>query len=305
MTALEVLDGAAVRRWYRLAANALAQARAAIDALNVFPVPDADTGTNLQLTLTSAAEAVEALPDGASPAEIWQAAGAAIEAGMRAGRPHRITVTYLGTPAPGGRGVIAIADGDGPASLLRAAGARVIRQEDGTGPAAPALIAAIRQAGPEVIILPNGAHVAALACSVAARLADEGMAVAVIPSRSPLQALAAMAVHDPARSHDADVAAMGRAAAGTRYGSVVRRGDSVAGLVADEVAVTGADAGQVALRVAEALMAEGGELVTLMASDDVGPPLPQAVGAQLAQAWPGIEVVYYGGGPVPLLIGVE
>ena len=74
MTALEVLDGAAVRRWYRLAANALAQARAAIDALNVFPVPDADTGTNLQLTLTSAAEAVEALPDGASPAEIWQAA---------------------------------------------------------------------------------------------------------------------------------------------------------------------------------------------------------------------------------------
>ena len=507
MTALEVLDGAAVRRWYRLAANALAQARAAIDALNVFPVPDADTGTNLQLTLTSAAEAVEALPDGASPAEIWQAAahgamigacgnsgiivsqllrglsdvcaaadpcdgqvvadalahaaqlaraavsrpvegtvltvadaaaraaaqhlrgdglpgvvtaaaagarealartreqldvlaasgvvdagaaglcvlldvlaatitgsgqlvyevpaaaghaaaavgsstgyevtylleagsgdvavlrdtldelgnsvvivggarlwnvhvhladaGAAIEAGMRAGRPHRITVTYLGTPAPGGRGVIAIADGDGPASLLRAAGARVIRQEDGAGPAAPALIAAIRQAGPEVIILPNGAHVAALACSVAARLADEGMAVAVIPSRSPLQALAAMAVHDPARSHDADVAAMGRAAAGMRYGSVVRRGDSVAGLVADEVAVTGADAGQVALRVAEALMAEGGELVTLMASDDAGPPLPQAVGAQLAQAWPGIEVVYYGGGPVPLLIGVE
>jgi DAK2 domain fusion protein YloV len=507
MTALEVIDGDAVRRWYRLAANALAQTRAAIDALNVFPVPDADTGTNLQLTLLSAAEAVEALPDGASPAEIWRAAahgamvgacgnsgiivsqllrglsdvcaladpcdgevvaealahaaqiaraavsrpvegtvltvadaaaraaaqhrredglpgvvtaavagarealartgeqldvlavsgvvdagaaglcvlldvlaatitgsgelvyevpaavwrsaaavdsssgyevtylleadsgpvaelrdtldelgnsvvivggerlwnvhvhladaGAAIEAGMRAGRPHRITVTHLGTPASGGRAVIAITAGDRPASLLRAAGARVIRQEGGSGPAAPALMAAIRQAGPEVIIVPNGGPVAALAQAVAARLTDEGMAVTVIPSRSPLQALAAMAVHDPARSFDADGAAMGRAAAGMRYGSVVQRGDSVAGLVADEVAVTRADIAEVASRVAAALMAEGGELVTLMTSGAAGAPLPRAVAAQLATAWPGIEVVCYGGGPVPLLIGVE
>src|SRR5450755_475933 len=74
MTTLEVIDGAAVRRWYRLAADALAQTRAAIDALNVFPVPDADTGTNLHLTLISAAEAVEALPETASPAQIWRAA---------------------------------------------------------------------------------------------------------------------------------------------------------------------------------------------------------------------------------------
>src|ERR1039457_2112700 len=74
MTALEVLDGAAVRRWYRLAADALAQTRAALDALNVFPVPGTDTGTNLHLTLISAAEAVEALPETASQAQIWRAA---------------------------------------------------------------------------------------------------------------------------------------------------------------------------------------------------------------------------------------
>ncbi len=103
----------------------------------------------------------------------------------------------------------------------------MITQDDGTGPAAPALIAAIRQAGSEVIILPNGHRIAALAESAAARLVDEGLAVAVIPARSPLQALAAMAVHDPARPLDADVAAMGRAAAGMRYGSVIAVADDV------------------------------------------------------------------------------
>ncbi len=521
MTTLEVIDGAAVRRWYRLAADALAQTRAAIDALNVFPVPDADTGTNLHLTLISAAEAVEALPETASQAEIWQAAahgamvgacgnsgiivsqllrglsdvcaaadpcdgqvvadalahaaviaraavsrpvegtvltvadaaaraaalslregglagvvmaaaagarkaltataaqldvlaasgvvdagaaglcvlldvlvatitgtgplayevpaatgrpqaagpqddelppagvvacsssgyevtylleagagpvaqlrgtldslgnsvvivggeqlwnvhvhladaGAAIEAGLRAGRPRRITVTYLGVEASGGRAVLAITEGAGPAALLRGAGARVITQEDGSGPAAPALIAAIRQAGSEVIILPNGHRIAALAESAAARLVDEGLAVAVIPARSPLQALAAMAVHDPARVLQADVAAMGQAAAGMRYGSVIAAGDnSSAGLVGDAVTVTGPDPVPVAIAVADALLAGGAELVTLMVAGEADSPLARAVAGHVQQAWPAAEVVCYGGGPVPLLIGAE
>src|SRR5215472_6041960 len=73
MTA-EVMDGEAVRRWCRLSTDALARARAAIDALNVFPVPDADTGTNMHITLMAAADAVDALPAGATSAEVWQAA---------------------------------------------------------------------------------------------------------------------------------------------------------------------------------------------------------------------------------------
>src|SRR5215469_2105946 len=71
--AAEILDGETVRHWCRLSVDALAQARAAIDALNVFPVPDADTGTNLHLTLMAAAEAVESLPVVAGPSEVWPA----------------------------------------------------------------------------------------------------------------------------------------------------------------------------------------------------------------------------------------
>lgn len=45
------LDGAAVRRWWSHAVDILGVLRTEIDALNVFPVADADTGTNLYRTL--------------------------------------------------------------------------------------------------------------------------------------------------------------------------------------------------------------------------------------------------------------
>jgi DAK2 domain fusion protein YloV len=54
---LDALDADAVRRWCRLGLVALEAARAEINSLNVFPVADADTGTNLYLTLQSAVEA--------------------------------------------------------------------------------------------------------------------------------------------------------------------------------------------------------------------------------------------------------
>ncbi|MCP2339746.1 hypothetical protein [Actinomadura rupiterrae] len=66
----EVLDGAAVRRWCGLAAEALGRTRAEIDALNVFPVPDGDTGTNLHLTVLAAADAVQELPEDADTQEV-------------------------------------------------------------------------------------------------------------------------------------------------------------------------------------------------------------------------------------------
>lgn len=52
--ALEVLDVNAVRRWAVLIRTVFAVRRAEIDALNVFPVPDGDTGTNLYLTFDGA-----------------------------------------------------------------------------------------------------------------------------------------------------------------------------------------------------------------------------------------------------------
>lgn len=58
------LDAAAVRAWCGLALEALGRQRERIDAINVYPVADGDTGTNLYLTLESATRAVEAAFDG-------------------------------------------------------------------------------------------------------------------------------------------------------------------------------------------------------------------------------------------------
>ena len=49
-------DATAVRDWARAGLAALEAARAEIDELNVYPVPDGDTGTNLHLTMVSALE---------------------------------------------------------------------------------------------------------------------------------------------------------------------------------------------------------------------------------------------------------
>ncbi|MDD9206655.1 DAK2 domain-containing protein, partial [Georgenia sp. 10Sc9-8] len=61
-TPLTTLDGPAGRRWFEHALRSLLLVRGDVNELNVFPVPDADTGTNLVLTLAAAAEATRELP---------------------------------------------------------------------------------------------------------------------------------------------------------------------------------------------------------------------------------------------------
>ena len=52
------LDG--VARFVDIATDALSAAREEIDALNVYPVPDGDTGTNMFLTVSAARDELRA-----------------------------------------------------------------------------------------------------------------------------------------------------------------------------------------------------------------------------------------------------
>ena len=56
----DVIDATLVRRWCTAGLDALRNAREEIDALNVYPVPDGDTGTNLVLTMQAVAESLPA-----------------------------------------------------------------------------------------------------------------------------------------------------------------------------------------------------------------------------------------------------
>ena len=50
------VSGAELRRAFRTAFDRLEEYRETVNALNVFPVPDGDTGTNMSLTLRSGIE---------------------------------------------------------------------------------------------------------------------------------------------------------------------------------------------------------------------------------------------------------
>jgi hypothetical protein len=54
------IDGNGFRRFIINGANRLLENKSSVDAMNVFPVPDGDTGTNMSMTIASAAKAVSA-----------------------------------------------------------------------------------------------------------------------------------------------------------------------------------------------------------------------------------------------------
>ena len=65
-----------VLRFVDIATDALAGAREEIDALNVYPVPDGDTGTNMYLTVSAARDAIREATGGDPEAPMREALAA-------------------------------------------------------------------------------------------------------------------------------------------------------------------------------------------------------------------------------------
>ncbi len=57
------LDGPRLARGFHAASDWVAAGREELNRINVFPVPDGDTGTNFSLTLRAVADALQALGD--------------------------------------------------------------------------------------------------------------------------------------------------------------------------------------------------------------------------------------------------
>ena len=70
---MEQLEAAAVRAWAHAARSALDAARDRIDAVNVFPVADSDTGTNVLLTVIGGRGRGRAGPAGRDGGRRWLA----------------------------------------------------------------------------------------------------------------------------------------------------------------------------------------------------------------------------------------
>jgi DAK2 domain fusion protein YloV len=248
--------------------------------------------------------------------------GAAIEAGIEAGRPHRISVTALApvrppAAAPGVRAVVALACSGGLADLFAGEGVAVLSAPVDEVDEDDVLAAVLRTGAEQVVVLPNAAEAITVATRAADRARAEGRDVVVVPTRSPVQGLAALAVADPARRFGDDVIALAEAAAATRWAEVTvaaqealtsagrcAAGDAL-GSAEGDVVVIGADLVAVARDLLDRLLSAGGEMATLVVGEDAA--LGDAVEAHLAVRHPTVEVVRYAGGAgaVPLLVGVE
>lgn len=250
--------------------------------------------------------------------------GATIELGIGIGRPYRIRVTHFADmahrePVPN-RAVIAVAAGDGLADLFEEAGAVVVRGGPGRRCSTGELLKAIERSGaPEIVILPNDSDSIAVAEAAATAARQDGIRVAVIPTRAQVQGLAAIAVHDPERSFDDAVVQLSAAAGQTRHGAVTiavkdawtmagtcRIGDAL-GVVDGDFSLITDDLGTAATGVVDRLLGGGGELMTVVTGREVEAGLVDAVVRHVRRIRRDVDVVVYDGGQerYPLLIGVE
>ena len=264
-------------------------------------------------------------------------AGAAVEAGLAAGRLSRIVISALtsgaaGLPAGGWtreRAVLAVVDGSGAAQLFGGEGACVLQPDADAGdPAtdisAHQLVRAVVDTGAaQVMVLPNGyvpAEELVAGCTAAS---GWGIDVVPIPTGSMVQGLAALAVHEPGRQAVDDGYTMARAAGAARHGSVriatesaltwagrCQPGDGL-GIAGDEVLIVAADVAAAAIGLLDLLLASGGDLVTVLMGAGLEDADATAVGDILEDHMhdnhPGTELMIYRTGHRgdALLIGVE
>lgn len=259
--------------------------------------------------------------------------GAAMEAGVVAGRPHRITVVrFVDDENPEGlrdrtreRALLALVAGAGVAELYAAEGAVVLRCDEIVvdGDVVRTAIEEINAA--HVTVLPNGLMAGPTLSVVVAHIRRGGQGVTLLPTSSPVQGLAALAVHDPDRDSEDDTLAMAEAASATRRGAVrvateqaltwvgrCEPGD-VLGMLDDEVVLIARGENKdewqsdVVRGLLDRMLDAGGELVTVLTGMAMDDGLEEHMQEHVHAVHPGVELVVYPGG-LPedvLLLGVE
>lgn len=253
--------------------------------------------------------------------------GAAIERGIETGRPYRIRVTHFADQVRSeprarrsGRAVVAAVAGEGLHELFASAGAATVSATPGRLASTDDIMRAIADTSrAEVVVLPNHRELVPAARAAAHEMGEQGVRVAVIPTLAQVQGVAALAVHQPERSFDADVVAMTAASAHCRDGAITiaakralttagicEPGD-VLGIVGRDFVEIGDDPLGVAMAVLRRMLATGGELVTLITGAEAPEGLAEAIVEAVATEEPAIDCVVYPGGQhrYLLLLGVE
>jgi dihydroxyacetone kinase-like predicted kinase len=295
---------------------------------------DADRVDELRTELDALGDSVAVVGDGDG---LWNVhvhctdIGAAIEAGLAAGRPHRITVMRFadqvgdagserGRRFVRARAVLMVVAGAEVAELARSAGADVLERHPDRAVEEADLVAALAGTrARHVVLLPDDSELTAVAERAASAARRDEQDVLVVPTASVLQGLSALAVHDPERRPGDDVVAMAEAAAGTRTaGLLVAESEAltwvgrcepgdVLGISDGEVVLIAPDLAVGALWLAHRMLTAGGELVTALLGAGAEEALGEGLAADLRRTHPEVDVVVHRGGQTdyPLVLGVE
>jgi DAK2 domain fusion protein YloV len=253
--------------------------------------------------------------------------GAAVERGIEAGRPYRIRVTHFADQVAAkprtrrsGRAVVAAVAGPGLDELFTSAGATTVSASSGQLASTEDIMRAIASTGcAEAVVLPNHRELVPAAEAAAHEMGEQGIHVAVIPTRAQVQGVAALAVHQADHSFDADVVAMTAAAAHCRHGAVtiaakqamttagVCEPGDVLGIVGRDFVEIGDETLAVAMSVLQRMLATGGELVTIITGAQAPAELADDIVGSLAESHPDLDCIVYPGGQTRylLLLGVE
>jgi DAK2 domain fusion protein YloV len=271
--------------------------------------------------------------------------GAAIEAGIEAGRPAKIRVTdlveeveeeqWVREHAAGGdlgegvgdtesaepvtTAVVAVGVGTGVQRLLTSLGVhRVVAGGQSMNPSTAQILEAVNACPADsVIVLPNNKNIVPVAQQVDG-LCDE-CRVEVVPTNAVVEGLAALVAYDPQAPIEANLAGMHEAAERVRTGEVtqavrdsvaecgpISRGDWI-GITRSGIAVVSESACEAAIELIGNLVDDDSELVTVIVGADARPPDRSRLEEHLADAHPLVELeIHDGDQPLyPFLVGVE
>lgn len=198
-------------------------------------------------------------------------------------------------------GFVAVAAGSGLVSILESLGVDVVVSGGQTmNPSTKDLADAVARVPAEkVVVLPNNKNIV-MAANAAATVAEKP--VAVVPTHSVPESFSAMLAYDGGDDLDAVAAEMTEAAATVRSGEVTTavkdakgkvgeiRSGQVIGITDHEIEVVGDDVAGVAARLADVLLAEGAETLTLLAGEEFDEASVAALAQRIAESHPDVEI---------------
>ncbi|MGQ0744142.1 MAG: DAK2 domain-containing protein [Acidimicrobiales bacterium] len=197
--------------------------------------------------------------------------------------------------------VVAVAAGDAVGPALRDLGVSVVVTGGQTmNPSTREILAAVESTGaPGVIILPNNRNVVGTAEAVPALASID---VGVVPTRTLVEALAALLVFDPGAGAEENHRSMTAAARSVVAGEVLRavraanldagavRAGDYLGFKGGDVKVVDADLAEATCRLAEELLDPGHGLLTVVTGSGSTAEATAALESWLERVHPGVEM---------------